>query len=57
MTQEIQLLLLTMLVITLEIALGWLPIKALRLPYYFTMINFAALVGVFHFVTGRRAWR
>lgn len=38
-------------------ALGWLPIKALRLPYYFTMINFAALVGLWHFVTGRRAWR
>lgn len=38
-------------------ALGWLPIKALLLPYYFTMINFAALVGLWHFVTGRRTWR
>ena len=38
-------------------AVGWLPVKALRLPYYFTMINFAALVGLWHFATGRRAWR
>lgn len=38
-------------------ALGWLPVKVLRLPYYFTMINFAALVGLLRFATGRRAWR
>ena len=38
-------------------ALGWLPLKALRLPYYFTMINIAALVGLARFLTGRREWR
>ncbi|MBI1353096.1 MAG: glycosyltransferase [Acidobacteria bacterium] len=37
--------------------LGLLPIKALRLPYYFTMINLAALVGLLRLLTGRRAWK
>ena len=38
-------------------ALDLLPLKALRLPYYFTMINLAALIGLARLLSGRRAWK
>jgi hypothetical protein len=32
--------------------------KVLRLPYYFTMINLATFVGIYHALGGRRmAWK
>jgi hypothetical protein len=40
-------------------ALGPLKPKALRLPYYFCMINAAAIVGMYHALAGKRslAWK
>jgi cellulose synthase/poly-beta-1,6-N-acetylglucosamine synthase-like glycosyltransferase len=40
-------------------AVGRLMPRPIRLPYYFCMINAAALVGLFHVISGRRrmAWK
>ncbi len=40
-------------------ALGWLRARALRLPYYFTMINLAAFFGFYYAVArrGRVGWK
>jgi cellulose synthase/poly-beta-1,6-N-acetylglucosamine synthase-like glycosyltransferase len=40
-------------------AAGRLIPRAIRLPYYFCMINAAALVGMYHVISGRRrmAWK